>query len=106
MENLALSLGTQLFEKRYNRKPDVRIKELTIEAGEIKHLQAVNEIYMLYDVSKNDVDFQIKSGTYFITQGRYFKNRVPSRPYDLTGDIMLDCRSALDSLTFTFLVFY
>ncbi len=106
MEDLAYQLGNHLFQKRFHQAPDVRVKEVSVEAGKIHHLQAVNEIYMLYDIDKNEVDFTIKSGTYFISKAHYFKNRVPSRPYDLTGDIVLDCRNAQEALTFTFLVFY
>lgn len=105
MQNLSLEYGRQLYHDRYQVAPKFRFLDVHAAPGSLELIDASNEIHVLYDVSMSDQAFKIKSDTCIIDNLAYFKNNVPSRPYDLSGNILIDTTGATETTVFTFLVF-
>ncbi len=106
MQNIALEYGRQLYRDRYGAKPKFRFMDIHIAPNSLELVDASNEVHVLYDISLSNQAFKIKSDTCIIDNVGYFKNTVPSRPYDLTGNILIDTTGATETTVFTFLVFY
>lgn len=106
MQNLSLEYGRQLYRDRYQVEPKFRFLDVHVAPNALELIDASNEIHVLYDVSLSDQAFKIKSDTCIIDNLAYFKNTVPSRPYDLSGNILIDTTGATETTVFTFLVFY
>lgn len=106
MDRLALEYGRELFRERYNTEPRMRLKSEAVEANTLVHLDAHNEIFILYDVSENDQAFRLTSDTCILTTDGYFRNSVPVIPYQLTGNILIDTKGATAPNCFSFIIFY
>ena len=71
MHNLALVYGRQLYRQRYNAKPSFRFLDVEVAKDTIHYMDSANEIHVLYDVSKDDQAFKIKSDTIQINNTKY-----------------------------------
>lgn len=106
MDNIVLEYGKSLFKQRFGREPFMRCIDKTVAASSLEHYDARNEIWILYDVSENDQAFKIVTDTDIVSNSEYFANTVPTRPYEFSGNVLINTTGASSSNVFTFLVFY
>lgn len=106
MTDTAEKYGRHLYEKQYGVSPDFRYEEVITSPDELVHRDASGEIWILFDVSENDQSFTIESDTNITNNTSYFKNQVPTRPMDMSGNILIDTNGATGDVVFTFIVFY
>ena len=92
MENIALEYGRQLYKDRYGEQAKFRFLEKQVLPGTIEMVEASNEICVLYDISRDDQAFKVESDTSIINNVDYFKNTVPTRPYDMSGNILINTK--------------